>query len=304
MWKKVMAVFCLILAVSLVGLSAVQRQQATEQAQELKELNATIQQLQAEKSKLEQELHALTGQEEVKGAGQTNGIVCFTSIDRRLFTEVYPKLKARGYGGVFILGNGRLPGDYNTITVEECQELLDADWSFGISLTGDFDSAESWQTAVLEYLNQIRERMGILPTIYCFAEGKYSADSVAFLARNGLSTVLYREETPVEAVDGVMQIPLYGYLGNRPDLEANASTGLEVQIIWDQDTDTGLRYTVDDLSDVLEHSGVTIGSFSSLEALTQKREEQKEKIQSAASEISALQEQISAIDDEIERLYH
>lgn len=301
MWKKVTAFFCVILAAALVGLFAVQRQQEVDKKQELADVNTEIQQLETEKKQLERQLNALTGQENTEETGESSGVVCFTSIDRSVFTQAYPKLRAREYTGVFIMKDGKLPGDYNTITVEECLELLNAGWSYGISLTDEFASEESWQASVQEYLDDLRARISVLPSVYCFEEGEYSADSVAFLAKNGFSAVLYDEKEQPEAVEGIVQIPLYGYLDGLSDLNTYTWLGLEVQIVWDEDTDTSLRYTVDDLSDVLEHSTVTI---SSLSEIVEEWTEQGTPIQPEISDVGTLQKRISEIEDEIKQLYH
>lgn len=301
MWKRMMTVFCLIMAVVLVGLFAVEQKQAVNKAQELVALNTQIQQLQTEKKALEQELEKITGRDNADEKTQPIGLVCFTSVNQSLFTQAYPQLQLKGCSGVFIMQDGKLPGDYNTITVEECLELLDAGWSYGISIKDGAASEAEWQLLVQEYLSKMRERIGVSPSVYCFLEGRYSAESVAFLEDNEITTILYQEKEKVKAVEGALQIPLYGYLDALSGLDAGVVLGLEVQIDWDEDTEDGVRYSIDSLSDVLEDDIVAICELSTLQMIDQ--EERKVQAKSRELEIDALQERISAIEEDIKGLY-
>lgn len=304
MWKKVIAFFCLVLAAALAGMFHIQRQQSANKAQELRNLNAVIQQLQSEKSELEQELEELTGETDARETEKATGVLCFTSIDQNLYTQAYSKLQKNGYTGLFIMQNRKLPGDYNTISVEEFLELLDAGWSYGISLPKAENMEEDWQTSVQEYLQELDIRTGVLPSVYYFEVGEYSAVSVSFLKECGIDTVLYCGKEQAEPTEGITQIPLYGYLTEPAELDVDVPLGLEVQIAWDEDSDSSLRYTVDDLSSVLEQNTVAINDLASLQQLSQQQAEQEAQFQLNAAKISALQARISAIDDEIKQLYH
>ncbi|MGN0294241.1 MAG: hypothetical protein ACI4D3_09595 [Lachnospiraceae bacterium] len=301
--KKATIVLCLILMAVLAGLFYMQRRQEQEEKENLTGLNHEIQQLQMEKSNLEKELRTLTRKNAGQESEQPTGVLCFTSIDQDIFSQAYSNVQKEGYTGIFILRNGRLPGDYNTITVEQCVELLDSGWEYGIAWDQDEDSKTQWEEDVVGYLENLRNRIGVLPSVYYFEEGMYDAAVAEVLPDHGISVILYEDSEQIEDVDGITYIPVRGYLDDFSELDADSLLALNVQIAWNTDTKSSVRYRADDLSDVLAQTDVLISDISHIQSLIQQKKELKEQISLQEKEIRQIQDMISEIDQKIKEKY-
>ena len=122
----------------------------------------------------------------------------FDQVFESCYDQLYPLMKEMGYTGTMVLMDGQLPGDYLQMTETQCKEMLDDGWELAvggsedIDLTADFADVESeWRAYLENYLAEIKMRLNIVPTIYCFNEGEYREEYDEILKEYGFKTIRY-----------------------------------------------------------------------------------------------------------------
>lgn len=156
---------------------------------------------------------------ELKNQRITSGRITlvFDQINHTSYEELYPLMEEKGYSGVLVMREKRLPGDYLQITKEECEEMLDEGWTLAvggsndIDMTGDLETVMSeWTDYLTEYVLDIKEMLGTAPTMYCFDEGEYKEEFDTVLKELGFTTIRYFGKEDLEGKhNGITRIQGY-----------------------------------------------------------------------------------------------
>lgn len=295
MWKKgpIIGLSILVL-IGLIVLFVVQFIVGEQNSQELKLTNETIEELKKEKQRLEKQ----NGTEK-DGAEENSAVLCFNVADEQLYSEIYPLLKEQDKTGIIILRNGQLPGDTYAIPAEDFYNLMQENWSCAISLERGLESDEEWRQNLESYCQQVQQRVGVIPTIYCVPEGSCSQEEAEILEEIGFETVLVHKENTALESQNLQFIKLYPYHAQslmKFLSQTNGDCGLEVWVDWVEETKNNLRYSEEDLKELLQNDEIQIQNLDSL----------KQQSSSNGDEVTGSEEEVNArlteIEEELERL--
>ncbi|MDY2628732.1 MAG: polysaccharide deacetylase family protein [Lachnospiraceae bacterium] len=166
----------------------------------------------------EESTHAQsTEQEEQPAAAACEVHLYFDQIFESAYEQLYPVMKEKGYTGTLVLVDGQLPGDRLQMTEDQCREMLDNGWELAIGGSEEIDMsgnteevAVKWGTYLKQYLKDIKTRMNVVPTTYCFNEGEYREEFDPILKELGFTTIRYYGDQELEAEkDGLTRIRGY-----------------------------------------------------------------------------------------------
>lgn len=147
-----------------------------------------------------------------KGA-ETGVYLYFDQVFESCYEQLYPQMKEMGYTGTMVLTDGQLPGNYLQMTVAQCTEMLDNGWELAvggskqIDLTENLDDVETeWRAYLEQYLVEIKRRLNVVPTTYCFKEGEYREEFDDILKEYGFKTIRYFGEEELQSEDELVRI--------------------------------------------------------------------------------------------------
>ncbi|MCD7765524.1 MAG: polysaccharide deacetylase family protein [Lachnospiraceae bacterium] len=156
--------------------------------------------LEEQATSLEAELEELYQQ-----CGTTSVALCFDQISEVVYDDIYPVLSSYGETGTLVFNNGWLTGDNGRVQTSEFRTMMEDGWSYAIGgdaaleLTGtEEEIVAAWQANLEEYMERIRVRTGVVPTIYCFQEGEYLSAYEEILAEAGFTAIRYFPEDATE----------------------------------------------------------------------------------------------------------
>lgn len=173
-----------------------------------------------QEEKLENQIKELDEQikkleKQQKDAG-TKVYLYFDQVFESCYDQLYPQMKEMGYTGTMVLTDGQLPGDYLQMTETQCTEMLDNGWELAvggskqIDLTADLSDVENeWRAYLEKYLAEIKLRLNVVPTVYCFNEGEYRKEFDDILRDYGFKTIRYYGEEDLQQEDGLTRIRAY-----------------------------------------------------------------------------------------------
>lgn len=129
----------------------------------------------------------------------------FDQIFESAYEELYPMMKEKGYTGTLVLTDGQLPGDRLQMTEAQISEMMDDGWELAIGSSEEIDMSGSpesvaynWGMYVKEYMKDIKTRLNVVPTTYCFNEGEYREEFDEILKEYGFKTIRYFGEEELE----------------------------------------------------------------------------------------------------------
>lgn len=156
--------------------------------------------LKDQEAELEAELEELYQQCE-----PTSVALCFDQLSALVYTDIYPALSEAGDVGTVVFTNSWLTGDNGRIQTAGFTAMVNAGWSYAVGgdstleLTGtEEEIVAAWQARLETYLDRIRVRSGVRPTIYCFREGEYLPAYDEILESLGFTTIRYYPEDAAE----------------------------------------------------------------------------------------------------------
>ena len=131
---------------------------------------------------------------------QTKTTLLVGSIRQGVYDTIYPTLNDAGYTGILLFSNGHLTGDYEQMSTNQFQGLVDSGWDFAMGGIDSELSGEDWRSALLEEIERIERRSGVRPTVYSFQPGEYSSEREEILQEEGFSALYYavQDETAAE----------------------------------------------------------------------------------------------------------
>ena len=290
---------CIILAGGLFALDYWQGYNNAQISEQLKQDNTEIQQLLNEKSQLEKQIEETAQQEPKQEPAQEaeeipGAVLCFHSLNRSFYTEIYPVVKEKVDSGILILENGKLPGDNNYISAQDFFQLIDSGWDCAVSIERTADDSQ-WQTDIENYLNALNARVSAKPTVYYLPSGECSESDARILKALGFETVLCHEETTAKTVGELNVVQLYGYNDSTTisNVLANqGNCGLEIWVSWNNSIRTRVRYTETALQSLLNSSAITLKGLDDL--LSEEK----------TSTSQTPEERIAEIDQLLDDLYH
>lgn len=171
--------------------------------------------IQAEKlekqiNELDEQIDKLEKQQKEEGTGV---YLYFDQVFESCYEQLYPQMKEMGYTGTMVLTDGQLPGNYLQMTVAQCTEMLDNGWELAVGgskqldLTENLDDVETeWRDYLEQYLAEIKRRLNVVPTVYCFKEGEYREEFDDILKEYGFKTIRYFGEEDLQSEDELVRI--------------------------------------------------------------------------------------------------
>lgn len=151
--------------------------------------------------------------EKRQNGAETGVYLYFDQVFESCYEQLYPQMKEMGYTGTMVLTDGQLPGNYLQMTVAQCTEMLDNGWELAmggskqIDLTENLDDVETeWRAYLEQYLAEIKRRLNVVPTIYCFNEGEYREEFDDILKEYGFKTIRYFGEEDLQKEDELVRI--------------------------------------------------------------------------------------------------
>ncbi len=202
----------------------------------------------------------------------TSVALCFDQLSELVYSDIYPALAEDGVTGTIVFTNSWLTGDNGRIQTTEFSELMSAGWSYAVGgdstleLTGTQEEVvAAWQARLETYLERIRVRSGVSPTIYCFREGEYLPAYDEILEELGFTTIRYY---PEDAAEDDNESTLLKVVGIPVSEESQADEILDElraypgAVLVAQVTDNGQLESYLDLVDALQESDtVTLTTF-------------------------------------------
>lgn len=163
---------------------------------------------------LEKQIEELEKQQSTSGCAVS---LYFDQVFESGYEQLFPMMKEKGLTGTLVLTDGQLPGDNLQMTEEQCLEMLDAGWELAVGGSEDIDMtgnlqtvAAAWGTYLKGYLKEIKTRLNLVPTTYCFNEGEYRKEFDAVLKELGFKTIRYYGDADLEGTaDGLTRIRGY-----------------------------------------------------------------------------------------------
>lgn len=133
----VAGIVCLAGAVCLGVFTWRDYQTQQEQAAGREEAEKLLRPLDVEWNRIQQEIDDLEEEYSLKMEGTGTAEVLFTHPDARVYEEAYPIMEEYGYTGVLAVSEQQFPGTEGNMSLEQFQELIQADWSTCIVWSGD-----------------------------------------------------------------------------------------------------------------------------------------------------------------------
>ena len=94
-------------------------------------------------------------------------IIVVNNIDRSLYDIIYPQMKKFGYKGVFVLMDGKVPGENaNDISWEEYQEMLNDGWEYAVGISQDTRDVSLWNQELNNAIECWKEKGIVQPSVY------------------------------------------------------------------------------------------------------------------------------------------
>ena len=172
-----------------------------------------IEELEKQIAELDAQIAELEKQQ--KDAG-TRVYLYFDQIYESCYDQLFHLMKEMGYTGTMVLTDGQLPGDRLQMTEDQCKEMLDNGWELAIGgieqidLTADLSEVKvQWKAYLTTYLSEIKQRLNVVPTTYCFNEGEYREEFDVILKEFGFQTIRYSAEEKIQKKDDMTRIRTY-----------------------------------------------------------------------------------------------
>lgn len=294
MKRNLIIALTVVLFLGSVALYVAEKTIRRQNTEMLTATNETVRELEDERTELEQQLEIV--------AGKQYATLCFNVADEQLYSAIYPMLKKQGIKGTIILRNNQLPGNKYAIPVQDFLNLMDAGWYSAISLSrADGETDEEWKSHVEAYMQQLQERTGIQPIVYCFPEGSCSTAEAEILEELGFETVLCHKFNDALESSGLQFVKLYPYNANTLNellAKTDGFCGLEVWVDWVDSTQKNLRYSKKDLKALLESDTIQIQNLDSL-----KRQSSSDIEKAADISEEEVRARLTEIEEELEQLY-
>lgn len=293
--------------------------------QQIAEYKAQITPIQEEIRLLEEENKNLKENYESKSRRTPQVVLCFGQMDSDLYDEVYPLLQKYGYKGVFIMKEGKVPGEDGVITKEQYNTLIESGWQAVMGGTDAFDLADSvqdssilikWKEYLTWYIMRLVEAGIEVPDTYCFEEKEYQKDCDAILQDCGFKIANhYGEKRDIYEKVRVSESEVF-MVGSIKIKNGES----EVQSSLEQILESGafLAVTADEVSDIVNDASVGCsiqkyrkllefldsGDGSSLKVSTFQElySGENEMTESSKKELEKIQERQEEIQQRIDRL--
>lgn len=189
-WKLV-AVIAAIMSAGFISFLVWKENQTGKQREaEYTELQNKLRPLEQERSRIKKELEKLEQDYAEESELTANAVILFTDLDEKIYTEMYPKMKNKGYVGVLALPVSQLPDQSGCLSQEQFDTLMKAGWKCSLKWEKEIDP-EEWFKACEEMMVKV----GIgRPDIVYFPQNTYKSQSDEFLVEKGMEIVVHHGE--------------------------------------------------------------------------------------------------------------
>ncbi|MGN0266699.1 MAG: hypothetical protein ACI4D7_03370 [Lachnospiraceae bacterium] len=295
---NVMAV--LLIPVILFGMATLHLyRKSEEQSKEasLKRDQVLIWNLEAEKDKLNAALQKVQAGE-VEAEPEKGTVLCVIDPTQTFFDETYRFILDQEIKGVMILRNGDKPGKGNRISLESFTKLLEAGWSYGISVTEyDGSGPENWKKAVDAYTDTLEETIGTAPKSYCFMN-RYTQDYLDILKERGMNTVLVHDSYRDAEMNYITMVPYTEENLETALNESGTETGLEVWAEDSIDANTDAVYDMYKMLSILKNTNVNWKKVDITDSLDNQDNEDSEQLSSEEQ----IRKRLNEIDIKLDKL--
>lgn len=187
--KRILCILIIILAACLIVMFWQEETSRKAQQERSEQLERRLNPLSVELERLEQQLYQLKKDYTIKMAGSGTVTILFTDLDERIYTEIYPVMKTRGFTGLLALSDACAPDGEGRMSTAQVQELLANGWSCCLTwkLGDSFQSIEEYE--------KMLSNLGVstVHTVY-FEKGAYGSDEDAELHEAGYTSVIHHGE--------------------------------------------------------------------------------------------------------------
>lgn len=316
-FKRVLSLLMVVvLALAMVGLQLVRKANENQKTEEIQTVQESIRVLENEKSQLEKKLVSIKEgnpettdvEQQVDQTGSKQAVLCVNDVTETFYKEIFPVMQEKGQTGIMVLSNGSLPGDRSndTISVQGFLSMIEAGWSYAITVTKySGNSTDSWKSAIDTYVKRLATRVGVTPTIYCFAN-ETDEERIRVLQDAGFEAILSPDAVESDVLKAVQMLP---YGSDSPEQAMNQMQGycgLEVCAYWQNNTDAELQYSKEKMVQVLENSSIEFVGIDTLQPITAGSASDEGANEFDLGEYTTeeqIQARIAEIEDEIDQLY-
>lgn len=181
--KVFLAVALLLMVVLFVWLIVEQKQEKAKIYEEEKNEQEQI----TQRVRLENEIDQI---EEGKPAGKAMAEIVFPDPDKRVYTDIYPKMQEKEYVGVLALSADYAWGEDQTLSEKQIKELEKAGWGvcFYWKADTDIDKYDAWVKET--------DKAGMDPeSVVYFENASYQPDILSSLSDRGTEAVIHHGES-------------------------------------------------------------------------------------------------------------
>lgn len=189
-WKLVAVITAIVLAGFISFLVWRENQAGKQREAEYTELQNKLRPLEQEKTRIKKALENLEADYAEKSELTASAVILFTDLDEKIYTDMYPKMRNRGYVGVLALPISQLPGQSGCLSQEQFDTLMKAGWKCSLKWEKEMEP-EEWFKACEEMMPKI----GITrPDMVYFPQNTYKSQSDEFLTEKGIEIVVHHGE--------------------------------------------------------------------------------------------------------------
>ena len=203
MIKKVLLALIMALIIGagaiLVWMQRTELRKTEAKKQELQQIMIPLQQ---EKRAMLDEMSRLQKQVDGKKLETATLELLFSSLNERLYLEVFPIMLQYGMKGVMVLSEENVPGMPGKITIRQFEEMIHDGWSYCILWDG---TSTVWELFQKVQWKMPENTLDVPDTVY-LEKGTYTAEMDQNLISQGIRAVVHHGETglPVD-ITGVDQ---------------------------------------------------------------------------------------------------
>ena len=204
---RIWITIALALTILLALMIYFQSKENAKKLEEIKQIAKQLQPYEQEKFRVETEITKLERIYKWKIKGDSRVILFFDQMDHNLFEEVYPLLSQYGYKGVFVLKDGKLPGDEGMISKEQYEILLDNGWEAALGGNEEMGQQsgykkEQWVKYLDSYIKKLKAVGLAVPKIYCYGKGEHQDGFDEILKEKGFTMVRQYDVSRTSVANG------------------------------------------------------------------------------------------------------
>ncbi len=176
----------LSLALLVVGIIYLTRTEK-EESGKVRELYATVEPLERERTALQEELDNLNGSYGLKMRDYGTVEILFPELNTQIISQAYPIMRDHNVVGVLGFSPSQMPGSYNQLSLEDTKRLISEGWGSCFIYENPWGDFVGWYNYICNYLKSY----GLpIPTSIYFKNNDYDPALTEALIACGISTVV------------------------------------------------------------------------------------------------------------------